>query len=142
MAATGIFVIGFILSMDLNPDKKQNIRETLKVIKKEKKENTLVIVSPFDFLPSFAYHYNREAFSSVGDNREYYLTDSLLRAKNIFLVNSIQEIQNLDIGRYQQVIFLGIGKSHDIADNLQLKNFILNDEQILFDRYFLKTYTK
>lgn len=141
IVASGL-VIGFVLSTDLNPDKKQNIAATLEVVKQKKDENTLVVVSPFDFLSSFAYHYNRAAFSAVSDNREYHLMDSLLRAENIFVVNSIEDIGYPDLGQYQQVIYLGVGKNHDISDKGQLKSFRLTEEQFLFDRYFFKIFTK
>jgi len=106
-------ILCFAFTNDLNPDKKQPIFEAINIIKQHKDNNTLVIIGSDQILPTIAYHYNRAYFSLVADGKEYYLTDSLLRADNVYCIYNPAEIQHLLTGRFTKVIYLGLdGKSN------------------------------
>jgi hypothetical protein len=104
-----LLISGFAFSLDLNPDKKQPVTKIMTLINQNKDPNTLVLVSPDEFLPTFAYNYNKEYFSSISDQKEYHLTDSLLKTENIFLLNNLDTNSTLLKGKFDKVIYLGLG---------------------------------
>lgn len=101
-----VLVLCFGLKLELNPDKKQKISEAMPLIRRLQGPGTLVAVFPKDYLPTFAYHYNAHYFSAIGDNKEYHLTDSLLKADGIHLLDHAEELGRVDLSAYSTVVCL------------------------------------
>jgi uncharacterized membrane protein len=99
-------VTAFAFTVKLNPDKKQYIGEAIEQLNKLKTDSTIVLVTPYDLLPSFAYNYNRDYFSAVSDNNEYDLIENLLERDGIHLVNNADDLNRVDIRNYKHVIYL------------------------------------
>lgn len=102
-------VFCFGASVNLKPDKKHDPAPALKLLSFLKDPETIVIAFPKDFSPTFAYHYNKFYFSAVSSHSEYGLTDSLLRAEHNFLLNTLEELDQVKIGKYKKIICLTSG---------------------------------
>lgn len=95
-AALFILFLLFAFSTNIDPLKKHQISPAVEHMRSEKDKYTLVVVSPRDLLPNFAYHYNRRYFTKVSDETEYHLTDSLLKSDGIFFIQRTADLVQLD----------------------------------------------
>jgi len=75
-----IFLTGMALTYNPKPDNNRDIEAAIDFIKTNKSVNTLVLVSPDYFYPTFSYHYNRTFF------KDYKNTLPLLNNDNVFPV--------------------------------------------------------
>jgi mannosyltransferase len=130
-------ILGFAFTNKLNPDKKQPIFETIQLIKQNKDSSTLVVFGTDEILPTVAYHYNRAFFTAIQDSKEYHLTDSLLRADNVYCTYDVKEITPLLDQRFTKVIYVGLDERTN-ADNYPIvntlhANYTLVDQQKLGD---------
>lgn len=110
-----------IISADPDPDKKQPVRRVISYIRQHQTGGTLVQVNNYDFIPTFAYHYNRNIFLTAHPTREYAVTDSLLKSHGIF------HAPLPDTGEVKQLITVRIGEdeNHLIStEELQKKGFL------------------
>ncbi len=85
-------VLAFMASADYRPNKKYGVKNAVLTLKNTKQKNDLVIVCPFDFINTFAYHYDRSVFGSVNDSTEYQNLIEALKAENIFIVNNADDL--------------------------------------------------
>ncbi len=106
----------FAFTNKLNPDKKQPIFETMQLIKQNKDSNTLVVFGTDEILPTIAYNYNRAYFAAMQDEKEYHLTDSLLRADNVYCTYNAEEIKPLIGTKFTKVIYIGLDEKTNAAD--------------------------
>jgi mannosyltransferase len=133
-----VLIGAFIFSTDLNPDKKHDPANAIGMLARLKDEKTLVIVTPKDFLPTFAYHYNKNYFSAIDPRSEYGLADSLLRNDNVFLLNNLADFENIDLGKYKKLVYFTAGNSNGALTN-DLKTNFKALRQIQFeDSYLLR----
>ena len=115
-ALLSVLIIGFACTNKLNPDKKQPIFETMRLIKQNKNKNTLVVFGTDEILPTVAYHYNQRYFSATEDGKEYHLTDSLLRADNVYCTYNSGDIKPILNGKFNKVIYIGLNEKMNAAD--------------------------
>jgi mannosyltransferase len=108
---------GLAVTLELNPDKKQPLRELVSTVRAAKKAETLVIVNPFDLITAFAYHYDEAAFRSVHDQREYHDTDSLLRTGNVFLVKDETLIRKALSHQKRDILYVVQGAHRALPSN-------------------------
>jgi mannosyltransferase len=101
-----ITLLSFGFTLELSPDKKQPVDKIIARVKQLKSGETTVIVNPHDFLPVFAYHFDRRAFETTNDRSEYHSTDSLLRAEDVFHVRRASDLPPLK----RNVIYLAFGE--------------------------------
>jgi hypothetical protein len=111
----GLLIAGFAFTNKLSPDKKQPIFETMQLIKQNKDSNTLVIFGTDEILPTIAYNYNRAYFAAIQDGKEYHLTDSLLKADDVYFTYNIEEIKPL-ISKFNKVIYIGLDEKTNAAN--------------------------
>jgi len=102
-------VLIFAASAKLKPDKKHDAVPAIRLLSTLKTSETLVVVFPKDFLPTFTYHYNPLYFSSLDERSEYGIIDSLLRNDNIFFVNAIEDLSQINISKFKKIISLTAG---------------------------------
>ncbi len=123
--ALSLLVVSFALGQDLDPKKKQPVSKVVHLIKKNKNQATLVIVKPAYFLPIMAYHLNRNAFSEIGDGKEYFRMDSLMKKDNIYHINHATEALNLITDKYNNIILFTVGtrKNEDQIQKFLEPNF-------------------
>lgn len=109
----------FSFTNELKPDKKTMMLPAIKLIEKIKDQSTCVIVRPHDLNHSFSYHYNKDYFASVKDNKENHLLDSLLATDNVFMTWTRNDLPN-GITKYKKLLYLYTG-SNDEKDNAEMK---------------------
>ena len=107
--ASTALVLCFIITLDYDPDKKQPVSEALKIIRENKGPQTMVLVYPYDLLPVFSYNYDREAFSSVSDNRQFFMTDSLLRSEKIFHIRDLNDLKTCGTASVSEILYFASG---------------------------------
>ncbi|MHB8401761.1 MAG: hypothetical protein ACYDCN_07075 [Bacteroidia bacterium] len=120
-ALLAILVLCFAFTIELNPSKTEPIRDAVEVIKQHKDKNTLVVIGSEDMLPNVAYHYNRDYFASISDGKEHHLTDSLLKADNVYCTYNPAEVEQLLTGRFTKVIYLATDEKSNAPDYPILK---------------------
>jgi hypothetical protein len=138
-------VLSFAFTLNLNPDKKQYIREAVSLINKKKSDASLILISPFDVLPSFAYNYNVSHFKAISDNKEYEETIKLLRRENIYFINNEEPITDLLHKQFDHVIYLrteGDNESSQRIKSVLSENYIQISEHRMDDNYTIFEYRK
>jgi len=81
-------VILFILTVQLNPDKKRGSKAVTEFIKQKKQPGDLVIICTHEFLTNFAYYYNTDYFKTTSEN-EYEALELKLHNDNFYPVRRI-----------------------------------------------------
>jgi len=133
-----LLVCAFLFTTDLNPDKKHDPSTAINMVARLKDEKTLVIVTPRDLLPTFAYHYNINYFSAIDPGSEYGLADSLLKEDNVFLLNNAADLVSVDLGKYKKLVYFTAGNSNTAMIG-SLKTNFREVRQIQFkDSYHLR----
>ncbi|MES2681432.1 MAG: glycosyltransferase family 39 protein [Bacteroidota bacterium] len=136
MALIGMFVF----TTDLNPDKKHDPAPAINMLARLKDQGTLVIVTPKDFLPTFAYHYNKNYFSGIQPGGEYNLADSLLKNDHVFLLNNVAELSAIDFAKYKKLMYFTAGnKKNPMTDNLT-SSFRETNRIQFKDHYYLSVF--
>lgn len=121
-----LLVVAFAATLEPDPDKKQPVSKTIAAVHTYKSPNTVLLVTPAHFLPVFAYHYKQEAFCAVGDNKEYFLMDSLLRAENIYHLQSAADLSLLTHYPDKEVLLLALGKERNGPEDPVCKGLSVN----------------
>jgi len=145
-ALLAILILCFAFTNQLNPDKKQPIFEALYIIKQHKDNNTLVVVGSAEILPTIAYHYNKAYFSSVSDGEEYHLTDSLLRADNVYCIYNPAEIEHLLRGKFTKVIYIAVDEksnapNYPLISRLNAAYNLAKQDELKGGRWHIRFYT-
>lgn len=135
-------ILSFGFTMEFDPDKKQNVEESVTVIKNLKDDSTLVVVSPTDFRIPFSYYYNRDYFKAITDNKEYKLTDSLLKQDNVLTLNSINDLKWSNLSKYNKIICLSNVKNLAPDQKTIAPNFIFSTKLVLHHRYYISIFNK
>jgi mannosyltransferase len=104
-----VFTLCFALSINFNPDKNQHVKEVVELVKSKKDNSVFLLSCNYDFMTAFAYYYDREAFASVEDGKEYHHTDSLLRAQGIFFLRGEEQFLQTDLRQYEKALYLSVG---------------------------------
>ena len=101
-----ILIIGFAVTMQLNPDKKREVLKTIEFVKQNKDANTLVIVCAHDFINNFAYYYDKKIFQNIIPGKEYETLTQSLNAENIYPVRRISDINPEILKNFKKIIYL------------------------------------
>jgi len=133
--ALGVLIVGFAGSADYHPDKKQKVSVGVDVIKQLKDSSTLVLACPHDFLPAFAYYYNRAYFASVADQREYHLTGSLLKKENVYVINEPLELGYINLSAFNKIIYFGNGEEQASPHNPVLQALHQQFHEVRHERF-------
>lgn len=137
-------VLGFMMSMELNPSKKHHTQEAVNWIRKFKNSETLVLYCDRDMLPSLAYHYHPKYFMTIGDRKEYFLMDSLMRKELFYPMSPPTELNHLYAMPIRKILFFEPGKHCNVPDSTINKavgkNCILYHTEIFGDSHRLKFY--
>lgn len=99
-------ILGFALTMQLNPDKKREVKRVVEYIKGNKGKKTLVIICAHDFINNFTYYYDKKIFSEVIYANEYNKMTYELNWQNIYPVRTIDEIPTWRIAKAGKIIYL------------------------------------
>ena len=84
-----LLVIAMVGWLDINPAKKNRIRETERLIKRAKTSETAVVMSPYaDFL-AFAYYYNRNYFKMCNH------TEELMNSEHVYFAFKPERIDEI-----------------------------------------------
>jgi mannosyltransferase len=100
----GIAVIGFAITLDLDPPKNEHPERTVNMVKRLKQNGTVIVFVPYNFMSTFAYHYDRTIFASVFNGIEYATVDSLLRKENIFFEKDSTSLKKFDPERFENAV--------------------------------------
>jgi len=124
---TGLVIpcIIMAISFNPNPDNKRDVAETIDKLKQIETPKTLILFAPANFHLNFAYYYDLEAFESIGKPSIYQNLDRLLREKNVYGLNTLEDLGEVDIYGFDRIIYLDAGSSfmwnnNGIKDSLQV----------------------
>lgn len=131
-----LLILSFALSMQLKPKVKRDVASAIKFVKIHKTTNTIVLIHDFDFIPTFAYHYNKDYFTSVEDQKEYFLMCNKLKAEHILPVKNEQELK--EIYADNPVIYLdAISYSKNAILNSLQNNHVLREKKFFENGYYV-----
>lgn len=99
-------IVGFALTMKLNPDKKREVKSVVEYVKGNKGKKALVIICAHDFINNFTYYYDKKIFTEVVYDNEYSKMTYELNWQNIYPVRSIDEVPAWRIAKSSKVIYL------------------------------------
>ncbi len=129
-----ILLIMFIVTFNPNVDNQRHVRETVEKVKELKDDHTLVIISPYFFMPNFTYYYNQDYFKLVNQEIPYQAMDHKLQSENIYAVYGIKQITEEKLNQYNKVVFLDAAA--DFANpNNNIRN-TLNSKYRRTDKFF------
>ncbi len=137
-----VLIMCFVLTVNLNPDKKRESSKVVEFVKLNKNAETLVIICAHDFINNFVYYYDKKIFQNVIPQIEYQTVTNYLNSENIFPIRSINEINNEVLKKFRKVIYLDAGADfsnpgNGILQSLESK-YKLNIKQhfnTIFDVY-------
>lgn len=124
-----VLIACFAFTHEYNPTKHQPVSKCVAEIKKYKTPTTMVIVTPAHIMTMFAYHYNREYFTAISDNREYFMTDSLLKSENIFHIQEKEQYAAIPRSHYDRVLLFTQGEEINTPEN-PLYDTLMNDYEL------------
>lgn len=111
-----VLVILFIVTVQLNPDKKRESKAVTEFIKQNKQPGDLVIICTHEFLTNFAYYYNTDYFKTTSEN-EYEALELKLHNENIYPVRSINEVDKTLLESTERIIYLDAGADFSNPEN-------------------------
>ncbi|MCW3078264.1 MAG: protein with oligosaccharyl transferase domain [Bacteroidetes bacterium] len=131
-----LLIISFAVSMQLKPKVRRDVAAAVEYVKLHKELHTIVLVHDFDFIPTFAYHYNKSYFTSVEDQQEYYSMCKKLEADKILSVQKAEELK--ETYSHVPVIYLDANPHSPnlILDSLQ-KNHVLKEKKFFENGYYV-----
>lgn len=90
-----MILIVFAFTAEYKPNKKQGIKNAVDALILHRSSDDLVLICPYDFINTFAYHYNRKLFSTITDTSEYNLLITQLNKEHMYLVNNTADLDHL-----------------------------------------------
>lgn len=118
--AMSILVFLFVITVNLNPDKKRDSKAVTEFIKANKHPGDLVIICTHEFLTNFAYYYNPDYFRTLS-NMEYDGLEAKLNAENIYPLRRISEINSSKIDEHKRILYLDAGADFSNPGNKVLQ---------------------
>ncbi len=112
-----IVILMFIITFNPNVDNKRHTKEAIATVKELKDEHTLVIISPYYFMPTFTYYYNTDYFKLTDNNVPYRAMNQKLTSENIYPVYGINQIPKETINSFNRIIFLDAAADFANPDN-------------------------
>lgn len=109
--ALGIFVLLFVLSVNLRPDHKTRWKGLVENIAANKRNKTAVFIIPERAAITFSYHYNSGYF------KDYNNITSRLQHDGYYTINTISEFSSAPIDSFDRIIIID-GEGH-FADKTQ-----------------------
>ena len=107
-------VLSFAFTHFLDSRKSPPVKQLVNHVRSAKKPQTVVLGSPYSLMLPFSYYYNPDYFSAVNDHLRNHLTDSLLRAENIYFIKDPGEYSSFLL-RKSPVIVVADTKGGDHA---------------------------
>lgn len=101
-----VIILLFIITFNPNVDNQRHTQEAITKVKELKDEQTLVIISPYYFMPTFTYYYNINYFKLTDRNVPYKRMNKKLRSENIYCVYGMNQNLNEKLESFNKVIFL------------------------------------
>lgn len=129
----GIVCILFIATVKPNISNKRNVEEAVEKVKEKIKSNTLVLIYPKNFIIDFSYYFDIEIFKDYNRKHIYSTIDNELRTENIYAINNIDEIDEIDLLEWNHIIYLNAVASSTAPQN-NIKNK-LNDHYTLDSKH-------
>lgn len=97
---TLILLIGMSTQLDLKSDNKRYIKSIVEIIQLKEKKNTAIIMCPKWTNHRFTYYYDTSIFKAHQN------FDEKLHQKNIYSINSLNELNHLDLDQFENIIYL------------------------------------
>ncbi|MCB2194615.1 MAG: glycosyltransferase family 39 protein [Bacteroidetes bacterium] len=101
-----LVILMFIVTFNPNVDNKRHTKEAVAKVKELRDEQTLVIISPYYFMPTFTYYYDTEYFKLTDRNIPYTAMNEKLTSENIYSVYAMNQNLNEKLESFNKVIFL------------------------------------
>ena len=125
-----VLVLLFIVTVQLNPDKKRDSKAVTEFIKQNKKPGDLVIICTHEFLTNFAYYYSEDMFKTFGGD-EYGALEAKLHQDNVFPVIRISEVEKSLLSNSKRIIYLDVGADfsnpgNEVLSTLQRENRLVD----------------
>ncbi|HLN52902.1 MAG TPA: glycosyltransferase family 39 protein [Lentimicrobium sp.] len=109
-----IMCIMFIVTVKPNLTNKRNVKEAVVRTNQIKDSNTIVLISPSNFVLDFAYYYNKEYFKDYNTKDMFANANRHLNNDKIYGINNINEI---NLKNRNKVVFLDAAADFSNPDN-------------------------
>ncbi len=93
-------LIAMVVSLDLKTDNNRYVKTIVGIIKEKETKNTAIIMCPVWTNHRFAYYYDQATF------KDYSNFNKRLIDQNVFSINSEKELNNLDLTKFDKIIYL------------------------------------
>ena len=128
VGATILFSLGSYTRMYLNSPRPMNYKSAVKMVKKLRNSKTVTLVETHDVGILFAYYFDKDIFS---DYKNY---ESKLNEKGIYLVSTAEDVEAIDLSKYDRVILTQTFQELNVNDKKLIK--------YIFSKYKFNTSTK
>lgn len=134
-----ILVTLFLVTVNIFSDKKRDITAVVNHIKSLKTPETMLVICPKDFAPTFAYHYNLRDFkNSKGIDPLSRLCENFSK-QNIVFVNHYSEISNIEEDKFNKVLYLDAEANFAMPDN-KVSDYLVSRKKLVTTRKFKESF--
>ena len=125
-------VIVMAVTIDINPTKKNHIREVERVIKKIKKPETAIVIDPFADYLAFTYYYNHNYFKTTAHIEELNNSEHIYFTYNPDSINAIAKTSGV-----KELIYYQTGLKWEDR-NEKINKVLMNNYSHIEQLYYLK----
>lgn len=133
----------FLSSFNPNMDNKRHVKEVVAKIMELKSDESLVVISPENFILNFAYYYDKGIFTNYNSSSIYKNIQTQLNTKNIYAVNSIEDVNT---NNYNHIIYLDAAADfNEPKNNILIKlseSYNLNNTYEFYEIFSVFEYSK
>jgi uncharacterized membrane protein len=126
-------LIAMIVSVDLKSDNNRHIKQISSLIKSKETQNRAVVMCPVWTNHRFSYYYDQNVFKSYSN------FDEQLIANNIYSINSKEELDNISLEKFDQIIYLD-GWAEVVDPQLSVLHSLDSSYKKTYENYSFKGY--
>lgn len=135
-----ILPLSMAFTLNLNPDKKRNVKELVEKIRPMLKEESLVYIYPDYFDLNFTYYYNSDWFKQPEK------LHSLLSSQHIFPIMQTEHVDSTLLQQYNDIYLIGAsGEASSSCNGIheRLQHFLSEKEiSVFYEHLYLVHFTR